>query len=61
MKALPITYTDARVDNDDPYNNLTNGEILMEGAIECEDESIIVCDSHYVNLDGILIFYFYIL
>lgn len=61
MKALPITYTDARENYDEPFNNLTNGDILMEGAVDCEDESIIVCDSHYLNLDGMLIVYYIII
>lgn len=52
MKAIPVTYANARTVTDEPYNNLKNGEILMEGAKECEEESILVFDSHYLDLAG---------
>jgi hypothetical protein len=54
MKAIPCTYVDARHYDDEPYNNLKNHDILQLGVIECEEESIIVCDSHYMDLEGIL-------
>lgn len=51
---MPVTYVDARNVSDEPYNNLKNGEILLEAANECEEESILVCDSHYMDLAGMI-------
>lgn len=46
---MPITY-DAANELDEPYNNLSNSEILLQAVEDGEENSIIVCDSHYVDL-----------
>jgi hypothetical protein len=53
MVAIPVTSVDARQVTDEPYNNLKNHEVLFEGVKECEMETIIVCDSHYLDLEGV--------
>ena len=54
MMALPVTYVDARHVVDEPFNNLTNSEILMQAVPECSTESILVFDSHYMDLGGMV-------
>lgn len=50
--AIPVTYIPARAYDGEPYNNLKNHEILLEGAVKCNLESILVFDSHYLDLAG---------
>ena len=52
MKAIPVTSVNASEFEDEPYNNLKNHEILLRGDVECDDGTTIVCDSHYMDLEG---------
>ena len=51
MKMMSVTY-EKDPQNDEPFNNLRNSQILLQGVEDFDLESIIVCDSHYMDLSG---------
>jgi hypothetical protein len=61
MKALPITYVNINSQTDEPYNNLSNYQIMKKALDVCDPKSILVCDSHYLTLAGIIFIFFFII
>jgi hypothetical protein len=55
MRVMPITSVEGRNVVDEPYNNLKNHEIVLEAAEDCETDSILVFDSHYMDLEGMFL------
>lgn len=49
---MPITYENFP-EEDEPYNNLKNSEILLEAIKDTNPNSIVICDSHYLDLAGV--------
>jgi hypothetical protein len=55
MLALPVTNVSPEDYNDEPFNRLKNYEILLEAEDVANEESILVFDSHYLNLEGMAV------
>jgi hypothetical protein len=52
LMAFPVTHVAPVEHTDEPFNNLRNYEILMQAVPECDPDSILVYDSHYLDLQG---------
>jgi hypothetical protein len=52
MMAIPVTSVKPSVYENEPFNNMKNYEILMVGESACDGDTTIVCDSHYLDLQG---------
>jgi hypothetical protein len=55
MMAIPITSVKTDDYDNEPFNNLKNYEVLMLGEAECNVRTTIVCDSHYLDFQGIFV------
>ena len=42
MKVVPVTSIEGRYVTDEPFNNLRNSDILIEGISNCNVDSIVV-------------------
>jgi len=57
-KLIPITSVSRFEVSDEPYNNLRNSDMLLEGMKGSEKRSITVFDSHYMDLTGYFLLIF---
>lgn len=52
MRLMPITSVEGKNVTDEPFNNLKNHDIVLAATEDCEEASILVFDSHYMDLEG---------
>jgi hypothetical protein len=52
MRLMPITSVTGKDVTDEPFNNLKNHQIVLAATEYSEKESILVFDSHYMDLEG---------
>jgi hypothetical protein len=53
MKVIPVTYVKGSEFKDEPHNNLANHEIMLLGEEDCDDDTTLIFDSHYMDAAGI--------
>jgi hypothetical protein len=57
MMAAP--WTRGKLSHKEPYHNLDNPEMITVCAESCSGRSILVFDSHYMDITGKILYYYF--